>query len=559
MEETHKQSFVSKYIFPLDHKTIGIQYLFAGLFFLFTGGFMVLLIRWQLAAPNQPLPMVGTLFFGGKGSVLPEQYNSLFTLHGTIMVFFAVTPMLIGAFGNFLIPLQIGARDMAMPRLNMLSFWMLVAGGIIMLASMIAPGGPASAGWTSYPPLSGPAMSKGHGQTFWILGLTLNGTSSLMGAINYIATIMTMRTKGMTLFRMPLTIWGLLFSAVLNLLFIPVVAAALIMLLMDRVAGTAFFAPFGGSTPLLFQHLFWFFGHPEVYILILPIWGIVSDLLSIFSRKPAFGYKATVYSMMAITAISGVVWGHHMYTAGMSPKLSRIFMTLTVTVSIPSSIFFLNWLATLWRGSIRFTSPMLAAMGVVLVFSLGGLTGIFNAAETLDVYLHDTYFVVGHFHMTLAASVLLGGYGAIYFWFPKMFGRQMNEPLAKVHVILSFLLIMFVFNTMMYLGGHGMPRRYADPTKYEFLKPYQYLNVAISHGVLALALVQILFAYNFVNSIFRGKKAEVNPWEAASLEWTVPSPPPHGNFGERLPVVARGPHEYSLPDDARGWIPQAQS
>ncbi|MEI6236823.1 MAG: cbb3-type cytochrome c oxidase subunit I, partial [Planctomycetota bacterium] len=483
----HEQSFVSKYVFPLDHKMIGLQYLFAGIFFLFAGGFMALLMRWQLAAPNQPLPMLGRFFFGGTGAVLPEQYNSLFTLHGTIMVFFAVTPILVGAFGNYLIPLQIGARDMAMPRVNMISFWMLFVGGLIMLASMVAPGGPAGAGWTSYPPLSGPEMSKGHGQTFWILGLTLGGTSSLMGAINYIATILTMRTKGMTLFRMPLTIWGLLFSAVLNLLFVPVVAAALILLLMDRLAGTAFFAPFGGSTPLLFQHLFWFFGHPEVYILILPIWGIVGDLLSVFSRKPAFGYKATIYAMLAITAISGVVWGHHMYTAGMSPKLSRVFMTLTVMVSIPSAVFFLNWLATLWRGAIRLTSPMLAALGVVLVFALGGLTGIFNAAESLDLYLHDTYFVVGHFHMTLAASVLLGIFGGIYYWFPKMFGRMMNESLAKAHVISSFALVMVIFNLMMLMGAYGMPRRYADPTKYEYLKPVLHWNITISHAVLTFA------------------------------------------------------------------------
>jgi cytochrome c oxidase subunit 1 len=560
MSDAHtEETFIGKYVFPLDHKRIGIQYLFAGLFFLFYAGLMALMIRWQLAAPNQPVPMIGTLFFGDTGAIKFDQYNSLFTLHGTMMVFFAVTPILVGAFGNFLIPLLIGARDMAMPKVNMLSFWVFLVGGIIMASSMFAPGGPAGAGWTSYPPLSGPKMSPGMGQTFWILGLTLNGTSSLMGAINYIATVLTMRAKGMTLMRMPLTVWGLFFSAVLNLLFIPVVAAALIFLLMDRVAGTNFFGPEGGSTPLLFQHLFWFFGHPEVYILILPVWGIVSDLLSVFSRKPAFGYKATVFSMMAITAISGVVWGHHMYATGMSPRLAKVFMTLTVLVSMPSAVFFLNWLGTLWRGSIRFTSPMLAALGVVLVFSLGGLTGIFNAIDTLDVYLHGTYFVVGHFHMTLAASVLLGGYAGIYFWFPKMFGKQMNEPLAKVHVILSFVFINIAFNLMMYVGGHGMMRRVADVSKYEYLKPMARYNVMITHSIFAFAAVQLLFVYNFVSSLLYGKKAETNPWQAASLEWGVPSPAPHGNFGERLPVVDCGPHEYGAPGGELDWIAQGHA
>lgn len=557
MSEHVQESFWRKYVFPLDHKRIGIQYLFAGLFFLFAGGFLAVLLRYQLAYPNQPVPIIGKLLFAGNnGAIDFKIYNMIFTLHGTIMVFFAVTPILIGAFGNYLIPLQIGARDMAMPRVNMLSFWMLFVGGLIMLASIIAPGDSFGAGWTSYPPLSGPKMSPGWGQSFWILGLTLNGTSSLMGAVNYIATIVTMRTKGMGMFRMPLTVWGLFFSAILNLLFVPVVAAALILLLMDRVAFTNFFGPEGGSTPLLFQHLFWFFGHPEVYILILPVWGIVSDLLSVFARKPVFGYKATVLSMMVITAISGIVWGHHMYTAGMSPTLSRVFMTLTVMVSIPSAIFFLNWLATLWRGAIQFTSPMLAALGVILVFSLGGLTGIFNAAETLDVYLHDTYFVVGHFHMTLAASVLLGGYAAIHYWYPKMFGRMMNERLAKIHLVLSFFMIMFMFNTMMYMGAHGMPRRVAEMSKYKYLDPMKPLNVGVTHALIAFGVLQLLFVFNFFWSLRKGKPAGNNPWNAASLEWTVASPPPHGNFGERLPDVARGPHEYGTPDAEADFVPQ---
>ncbi len=555
----HSQSFISKYIFSLDHKVIAIQYLIGGIFFLCIGGFMAMLLRWQLAMPHEPVPLIGKMLFGPTGAIEFNAYNTLFTLHGTIMVFLAVTPIVFGTFGNFAIPLQVGARDMAIPSLNMASFWSYVTGGIILLASLLLSTGAPMAGWTSYPPLSGPLMSPGWGQTMWILALVFIGSSSLMGAVNYIATVLAMRTKGMTLGRLPLTVWGLFFSAVLNLLFIPVVAAALILLLMDRVAGTHFYAADGGSTPLLFQHLFWFFGHPEVYILILPIWGLVSDLLSVFSRKPAFGYKATVISMAAITAVSGIVWGHHMYTAGMSPKLSKIFMGLTMLVSIPSAVFFLNWLGTLWRGSIRFTTPMLFCLGVVFVFSLGGLTGIFNAAETLDVYLHDTYFVIGHFHMTLAASVLLGGFAGIYYWFPKMFGRDMISWLGKVHCVLSTLLVIFIFSVMMYLGSHGMLRRSCDYSQYEYLKPVLHWNKTISHAVFTFGAVQALFAFNFIYSLFWGRKAEDNPWEAGTLEWATSTPPPHGNFGDHLPEVHRGPHEYSAPGDASGFAMQSQA
>ena len=554
--EEHSQSFISKYIFSFDHKVIAVQYLIGGLFFLMVGGSMAMLLRWQLAMPHEPVPLIGKMLFGAAGSIEFNAYNTLFTLHGTIMVFLAVTPIVFGTFGNFAIPLQVGARDMAIPSLNMLSFWSYVTGGVILMSSLLLSTGAPMAGWTSYPPLSGPIMSPGWGQTFWILALVFIGSSSLMGAINYIATVLAMRTRGMTFDRLPLTVWGLFFSAILNLLFIPVVAAALILLLMDRVGGTHFFTADGGSTPLLFQHLFWFFGHPEVYILILPIWGLVSDLLSVFSRKPAFGYKGTVYAMTAITIVSGIVWGHHMYTAGMSPRLSKIFMGLTMLVSIPSAVFFLNWLGTLWRGSIRFTTPMLFCLGVVFVFSLGGLTGIFNAAETLDVYLHDTYFVIGHFHMTLAASVLLGGFAGIYYWFPKMSGRSMIVWMGNVHCVLSTLLVLFIFSTMMYLGSHGMLRRSCDYSQYEYLKPVLHWNKTISHAVFAFGAVQLLFAFNFIYSLFWGRKSVQNPWEATTLEWAVPSPPPHGNFGDHLPLVSRGPHEYSLPGDARGYAMQ---
>jgi cytochrome c oxidase subunit 1 len=558
-DEHHEQSFIRKYIFSLDHKVIGIQFLVTSLLFMLIGGLMAMLIRWQLASPDKPVPIVGSILFSDTSGVIrPEIYNILFTLHGTIMVFFAVTPMVIGAFGNFAIPLQIGARDMAMPKVNMISFWCFFLGGVVLMGSLFVTGGAAAAGWTSYPPLSSLKGSPGLGQTLWILGLVLNGTSSLMGACNYISTIVTMRTQGMTMFRMPLTCWGLLYTSILNLLFIPVVAAALILLLMDRTFQTQFFAADGGSTPLLFQHLFWFFGHPEVYILILPVWGLVSDLLSVFSRKPAFGYKATVFSMLAITALSGIVWGHHMYTSGMSPKLAKIFMSFTMLISMPSAIFFFNWLATLWRGSIRFTTPMIFSLGVVVVFSLGGLTGIFNAAETLDVYLHGTYFVVGHFHLTLAASVLLGGFAGIYYWFPKMFGRQMNDTLGRLHFVFSFLSVMVIFTLMMYCGAHGMMRRVASITRYAYLKPVAPYNVVISWGVMIFGLSQLFFIVNFVHSMFWGKVVSINPWQAASLEWTCPSPPPHGNFGERLPVVYRGPHEFSKPGAKQDFILQTE-
>ena len=390
-----------------------------------------MLIRWQLAYPEQPLPwyLLGNLFYEG-GLMTPDHYNVLFTMHGTIMIFWAITPMLIGAFGNFIIPLQIGAPDMAFPRLNMISFWTMFLASIVLLASYLLPEGAAAGGWTSYPPLSTPVGGiAGEGQTLWTLALTLAGTSTLMGAINYIITVVRMRAPGMTYFKMPLSVWGLWLTSIMNAIFVPIIAAGLILLLLDRTIGTQFFIAGGlatveGGDPLLYQHVFWIFGHPEVYILILPAWGIVSELLSVFSRKPAFGAKVTVICMCTIVVLSSIVWGHHMYTTGMSPLLGKAFMFLTLLISIPSSIFFLNWLGTLWRGNLHFDPPMLFAMGVIWVFGLGGLTGLYNATVTSDIYLHDTMFVVGHFHYTMAASVLFGGLAAIYFWFPKMFNKK---------------------------------------------------------------------------------------------------------------------------------------
>ena len=558
------KSIMSTHIFSTDHKTIGKQFLFFGIFFLLFGGFQALLIRWQLAYPEQPVPwwLLGFLFDGDGGIITPDMYNQLFTMHGTIMIFWAITPLLIGAFGNFLIPLQIGAKDMAFPTLNMLSFWTFFLSGVVLLGSYFLPMGVASGGWTSYPPLSLPAGGiPGLGQAFWTLSITVMGVATMMGAINYVITIIRLRAPGMTYFRMPLSVWGLWLASILNVIFVPVIAAGLIMLLIDQLLGTQFFlagrlAAGGGGDPLLFQHVFWIFGHPEVYILILPVWGIVSELLSVFSRKPAFGYKVTAICMSTIVVLSSLVWGHHMYTTGMSPLLGKTFMFLTLLISIPSSIFFFNWLATLWRGSLHFDPPMLYTMAVIWVFAIGGLTGLYNATVTADIYLHDTMFVVGHFHYTMAASVLFGGYAAIAYWFPRMFGRMLNPFISKVHFWGTFITINLVFFNMMALGYAGHHRRIYNPNEYEFLQPLMDMNIFITIMALLLGAFQILYLYNFVQSLFKGKVAETNPWKANTLEWSMDYPIPHGNF-ETIPQVVNGPNEYSHPNvkDA-DWVCQ---
>lgn len=561
-----KPGFIRTYVFSTDHKMIAKQYLFLGIFYLLIAGLFAVQIRMQLAHPDAEAPLIGkALWPQTDGKMPPEFYNMLFTMHGSLMVFFAITPIVIGAFGNFVIPLQIGAKDMAFPILNMLSFWVMFIGGIVMAASFFVPHGAATAGWTAYASLSSSSEVTspilGHGQTFWLLGIAFAGTSSLMGGINYIVTVLNFRCRGMKLLRMPLTTWGLFFTAILNVLWVPVVAAALFMVLVDRLFGTSFFmagplASVEGGQPLLYQHLFWGFGHPEVYILILPVWGLVGDLLSVFSRKPAFGYKATVYSMATIVILSQIVWGHHMFTSGMNPLLGHVFVFLTITISVPTSIFFLNWLATLWRGAIRLTEPMLYALGIVFVFCIGGLTGLFNALQALDIYVHDTYFVVGHFHYTLAASVLFGVFAGIHYWFPKMFGRNMNARMAKVHFCLTFIFLNCVFFSMMYVGAGGHMRRISDPTTYTFLKDFQVWNRFMGYSTLALAAAQLLFAWNFFHSLFFGKKAQQNPWQANTLEWSAPTPPPHGNFLSP-PKVARGPYEFNSPlSGDRDWLMQ---
>jgi len=547
------KTFLSKYVFSFDHKVIGKQFLWYGIAFLGIGGMMALLIRWTLAFPGEPFPVIGQFLFPHtNGVVPPDTYAMLFTLHGTIMIFYAITPILIGAFGNFCIPLMIGARDMVFPTLNMLSFWLAFVSAILLLASLFTPLGGAAGGWVSYPTLSTLIGSPGVGQTLWCLALFVLGVSSTMGAVNYIATIITLRAPGMGYFDMPLTIWGLWLTAILNAIFLPVLGAGLLLLTFDRVFGTTFFlagaaATSGSGDPVLFQHVFWIFGHPEVYILILPAWGIVSDLLSFFARKPAFGAKATALAMTSITILSTLVYGHHMYTTQMSPLLTQSFMMLTMTISIPSSVFFANWLGTIWKGSIRFQTPMLFSLGVVFVFGLGGLTGLYLATVSTDLYLHDTYFVVGHFHYTMAASVLLGGFAATYFWFPKMFGRMMNETIGKIHFWITMLGLNGVFMGMMIVGWAGMHRRIYNPFVYEFLQKLIPINTFITVSAITMGAAQLFFVYNFIYSMVKGPKAEQNPWGVGTLEWTIPSPAPHYNFAE-IPVVKCGPHELGNPN-----------
>jgi cytochrome c oxidase subunit 1 len=557
-------SFLRKYVFSTDHKVIAQQFIWQGLFFLLIGGSMAMMIRWQLANPGVPVPLVGKLLFRSTGGIVsPYIYTSLFTGHGAIMIFFAITPIMIGGFGNYCIPLEIGARDMVFPTLNMLSFWTNVVASIVLLASLFVPGGTAAAGWTTYPTLSTNIGTPGYGQTLVVIALFLTGLSTVQGAINYITTVIRLRAPGMGYFDMPLTVWGLWLTAILNALFVPVLGSSLILLTYDRLFGTHFFVTGalvkGGGDPLLFQHLFWIFGHPEVYILILPVWGVVSDLLSFFARKPAFGYKVTALSMVAICILSAVVYGHHMYLTTMSPLLGESFMVLTMIISVPAMVLFVNWLRTIWRGSLRLEVPMLFSLGVVFVFGLGGLTGLYLADIPQDLYLHDTYFVVGHFHLTMAAAVFLGSFASIYYWFPKIWGRLFNSRLGKLHFWFSIVPITIVFCTMLLVGYSGMQRRLYNLESYEFLKRLLPLNKLISYTAFTLYTGQIFFVSNFIYSIFRGRKAPDNPWEVGTLEWQIPSPPPHHNF-DVIPNVIHGPHEFNNPRAltalGRDWLAQ---
>jgi cytochrome c oxidase subunit 1 len=467
-------------------------------------------------------------------------------------------PLLVGVWANYLIPLQIGAEDMAFPRLNMASFWMAVPAGLLMMASFAVVGGAANAGWTGYAPLSTSDVYSGVklGQQLWTISLVILGFSSLIGAVNYITTVINMRAPGMTWFRLPLSTWALFITSILLLLAVPVLAGGLIMLFFDITFNTGFFNPAVGGQPLLWQHLFWFFGHPEVYILILPAMGFVSDIMSNGARKPIFGYKAMVWAIIAIGFIGWIVWGHHMFMSGMNPLLGGFFMVTTMMIAVPSAIKTFNWLGTLWGGNIIFHTPNLHAIGFVALFVIGGLSGIFLAAAPVDIPLHDTYFVVAHIHYVLVGGSLFGIFGAITFWFPKMFGRMMNEPIGKLHWLLTFVFFNLTFFPMHMLGSGGMMRRLYDPTNYPHIAQHQDTNVFITVCALSLFVSQFLFMFNFFWSMFRGKKASANPWNANGLEWSAPSPPPHGNWGGRLPVVHRGPYEYSSPESDEDFLMQ---
>ncbi len=542
--------FWRAYVFSTDHKTIGKQYLSLGLFWAVVGGLLAHVMRWQLAWPETVVP--------GWGEVGPETYNVLVTMHGTIMVFFVAMPILLGAFGNFLIPLMIGARDMAFPRLNMLSVWVFAIASLVLLVSFFVPGGAASAGWTGYPPLSARVEYTGvnWGLNFWILAHALEFAAFLMGGVNYLTTAIALRVTGMTFFRLPLAIWQLLTATTLFLLSVGPLIAGAVMLLLDRTIGTHFYLPEGGGDPLLWQHLFWFFGHPEVYVILLPAVGLVLEVLPVFSRKPIFGYRWIIWSTIVAGGLSFIVWAHHMFVSGMDPRLAMPFSITTILISVPFAFIMFAMIATLWKGSIRFDTPMLWALGFIAMFIVGGLTGIFNGSAPADIYISDTYFVVAHFHYTLFSSVVFGGFAGFYFWFPKMFGRLMSRTLGQIHFWLTLAFFNATFFPMHNLGLAGMMRRIADPLQYEFLVPHQWINVVATVGAMLLLAAQLPFAVNVVWSLLKGKAAPRNPWEANTLEWTAPSPPPHGNWGEPLPVVYRGPYEYSPPEVREDWLPQ---
>src|SRR5689334_24941033 len=572
----HELGFWRKYVFSTDHKIIGIQYLITAMAMAVVGGMLSMLMRYQLAWPTMVSPNLAKLMpsnFAG-GIMAPEFYISLVTMHGTIMVFFLFTAVLTGGFGNFLIPLQIGARDMAFPFLNALSYWIFLASCIVIFGALFVTGGGPLGGWTSYAPLSAvPAFGPGQdfGVTMWIIAIALFTASGLMGGLNYVTTILTMRTRGLSMMRLPLTQWSLLITAVLGLLAFPVLLAAAILLTFDRVGGTSFFIPGGiilnnqlvehtGGHPLLWQHLFWFFGHPEVYIVVLPAMGIASDILSTFARKPIFSYRMMVYSMSAIAILSFIVWGHRMFVSGMSPFLGSVFTMTTLLIAVPSAVKTFNWLGTLWGARIRFTSPALFAIGFVSLFVSGGLSGIFLGTSAADIQLQDTYFVVAHFHLVMAIAPLFAAFAGVYFWFPKMFGRFMSETAGKIHFWLSFVGVYCVFFPMHIIGIGGQMRRIYDPTQYVFLQSQQPVNVFITISAFVLASAQILFLVNFFVSIWAGKRAtENNPWHATTLEWETPCPTGHGNFGPELPEVHRWAFDYSVPGATEDFVPQTVS
>jgi cytochrome c oxidase subunit I len=554
-------SWIRKYVFSLDHKVIGIQYFFLALTAVFVGMFLSLLMRIHLIWPAAALPLLG--------EIKPETYLTLLTMHGTIMVFFVLTTAPQGGFGNYFLPIQIGAPDMAFPVLNMLSFWVTALAFFVMIAAFFVVGGAPLHGWTGYPPLSAlPSAGPGEGlgADLWVISIALFCLGALMSALNFITTTLDMRARGMTLMRMPLTCWAWFITAILGLLAFGVLLSAGILLLLDRNAGTSFFVPLvtingqltghKGGSPLLWQHLFWFFGHPEVYIAILPAMGLCSQLLSVFSRKPIFGYKAMVYAMLSIGFLGFMVWGHHMFMSGMSPYTAFAFSVMTMAIGVPSAIKTFNWLGTIWRGRIRFTSPMLFALGFVSLFISGGISGPFLAQPVLDIQLHDTYFVVGHFHLIMGVASIFGIFGATYYWFPKMFGRMMSEGMARWHFFITLIGTYAIFMPMHYLGMAAHLRRYSQLTELKYLHGLVPLQQFMTYAAFITIAGQFIFLFNLFWSMKFGQKASDNPWEATTLEWTTSTPPPHDNFGGHIPVVYNGPYEYSVPGAPRDFIMQ---
>ena len=568
----HKETFISKYVFSMDHKTISKQFLITGIFWAIIGGFFSVLFRLQLGFPDQSFPFLETLFghWAQGGKISPEFYYGLITMHGTILVFFVLTAGLSGTYANLLIPLQIGARDMASPFLNMLSYWFFFLAGCIMLASLFISTGPAAGGWTIYPPLSAlgeASIGSKLGMDLRLVNMAFFIVSSLLGGLNYISTILNMRTKGMTMTRMPLTMWAILFTAILGVLSFPVLLSGAILLLFDRNLGTSFFLsdiyiagqalPNEGGSAILFQHLFWFLGHPEVYIIILPAMGIVSEILAISSRKPIFGYTAMVGSLFAITILAFLVWAHHMFVTGLNPFLGSVFTLLTLLIAVPSSIKVFNWLTTLWRGNIKFTPASLFSIGFVSMFISGGLTGIFLGNSAIDIHLHDTMFNIAHFHLVMGVAAFFAMFAGIYHWFPVMFGRYMNNTLGYIHFWITMIGAYLIFWPMHYQGFAGMPRRYLDKSSWASFSQFHELDKMITVVTIIVFAVQLMFVFNFFYSIYKGRKVtKQNPWGATTLEWTTPIRPGHGNWDGEIPEVHRWPYDFGK--DGREFIPQTE-
>jgi len=573
MSEHHKETFITKYIFSQDHKMIAKQFLITGMMMAVVGMIMSALFRLQLANPGQSYAILEMLLgrWAPGGVLDPSMYLALVTMHGTILVFWVLTAGLSGTFANFLIPLQIGARDMASGFLNMLSYWFFFLATVVLLWSLFVETGPASGGWTIYPPLSALEQAipgSGFGMTLWLVAIALFIVGSLLGSLNYIVTIINLRTKGMSMQRLPLTIWAILITAILGVLSFPVLLSCALLLIMDRSFGTSFYLSdiiingealhnVGGS-PILFEHLFWFLGHPEVYIILLPALGIVSEVISVNSRKPIFGYKAMVGALLAIAFLSFIVWGHHMFMTGMDPFLGSVFTFTTLLIAIPSAVKVFNYLATLWKGNIQFTPAMLFAIGMVSTFITGGLTGLILGDSALDINVHDTYFVVGHFHIVMGLSAIYGMFAGVYHWFPKMYGKMMNKNFGYIHFWGTFICAYGVFFPMHFLGLAGLPRRYYTNSAFPMFDGLTDINSVITFFALAGAIVQMIFLFNFFYSIFKGTKTKQNPWRSNTLEWTAPIERIHGNWPGEIPHVHRWPYDYSKPGANEDFLPQTE-